>query len=140
MKLRFTALSISSMDMKTVITLRRRRNPAMPRANNTALRIKYHESGTPADMLFHLLLRQHYRAQYGNQDQHRDHFEGQQKLGEEGAPHIERRSVREAAEVHIGRSWEHMSGEISHQSQESEQQRNPEHLRQQRMALANFRA
>src|ERR1022692_3152918 len=55
----------------SVMTLRRRRNPATPRVNNTALRIRYQESGTPV-MLLHLLLRQNHRAQNGDQDQHRN--------------------------------------------------------------------
>ncbi len=46
MKLRLTALSISSMDMNTVMMLRRNRNPATPSANRIALRIRYQESGT----------------------------------------------------------------------------------------------
>ena len=44
MKLRFTALSISSMDMNTVMMLRRNRNPATPSANRIALRIRYQET------------------------------------------------------------------------------------------------
>src|ERR1035438_9504131 len=120
MKVRFTALSISSIDMKTVITLRRRMNPAIPRLNNTALRIRYQESGTPADMLLHLLLRQNHRAQNGDQDQHRNHFEWQQILGEQRAPDIQRRAMLEPAEAHIGRARKHVPREIRHQPQERE--------------------
>src|SRR5580658_2164840 len=111
MKLKLTALSISSIDMKTVMTLRRRRNPATPSANKTALRIRYQESGTP-DMLFHLLLRQHHRAQNGDQDKHGNHFEGQQILGEERAPYVQRRPMFETAEAHLGRAWKHVLHEI----------------------------
>ena len=46
MKLRFTALSISSIDMNTVMMLRRNRNPATPSTNRIALRVRYQESGT----------------------------------------------------------------------------------------------
>src|ERR1035441_5865798 len=45
-KLRFTAFSISSMDMNTVMTLRRNRKPATPRANKIALRVRNQEIGT----------------------------------------------------------------------------------------------
>src|SRR5580704_11884110 len=47
MKLRLTAFSISSIDMKTVMMLRRNRNPATPSTKSTALRIRYQERGTP---------------------------------------------------------------------------------------------
>src|SRR5580700_9085881 len=140
MKLRLTAFNISSIDMNTVITLRRNRNPAMPSVNNTALRIRYQESGTPADMLLHLLLRQHHRAQNSDQDQHRNHFEGQQILGEERAPYVERGAVLEPAEAHVARSWKHVLREVRHQPEERKQQRNPQHLRQQRAAFAYLRA
>src|ERR1035438_1163103 len=118
MKVRFTAFSISSIDMKTVITLRRRMNPAMPRLNNTALRIRYQESGTPADMLLHLLLRQNHRAQNGDQDQHRNHLEGQQILGKQRAPDVRSRAMLEPAEPHIGRTRKHVPSEIRHRSEE----------------------
>src|SRR5580698_9113138 len=139
MKLRLTALSISSIDIKTVMMLRRSRNPATPRANKSALKIRYQESGTPC-MLIELLLRQHHRPQNGNQDEHRNHFEGQQILREERASNIERGAVPEAAEVHFGRSWKHVLYEIQHQPQESEQERNPQHLREQGPAAPNLHA
>src|SRR5262245_39104009 len=47
MKLKFTALSISSIDMNTVMIFRRNKKPATPRVNRTALRIRYQERGTP---------------------------------------------------------------------------------------------
>src|ERR1022692_1461490 len=108
MKLRFTAFSISSIDMKTVITLRRRMNPAIPRLNNTALRIRYQESGTPADMLLHLLLRQNHRAPNGDEEHHRNPREGQQILGEQRTPAFRRRAMLEPAEPHIGRTRKHV--------------------------------
>src|ERR1039458_3131758 len=43
---RLTALSMSSMDMKTVIRLRLMRKPATPSENSTALRSRYQEMGT----------------------------------------------------------------------------------------------
>src|SRR6185369_2239267 len=39
---RFTALSISSIDMNMVIRLRLIKNPTIPRQNNTALSSRYH--------------------------------------------------------------------------------------------------
>src|SRR5882724_11583706 len=47
MKLRFTAFSMSSIDMKIVMMLRRKRNPATPSTNSTALRMRYQDKGTP---------------------------------------------------------------------------------------------
>jgi len=44
-KLRFTAFSISSIDMKMVMMLRLSRKPSTPRENNTALRMRYQDSG-----------------------------------------------------------------------------------------------
>ena len=46
MKLRLTAFSISSIDMNTVMMLRRNRKPATPSANSTALSVRYQEIGT----------------------------------------------------------------------------------------------
>src|SRR6185436_11780966 len=83
MKLRFTAFSISSMDMNTVIMLRRSRNPSTPSANRIALSVRYQEGGTaagrgPSGILVHLLASQHDRSQNRDQDQHAGHFEWQQ--------------------------------------------------------------
>src|ERR1039457_23787 len=99
MKLRFTALSISSMDMNTVITLRRSTKPETPSANSTALRIRYQEMGTPV-ILLQLLSRQHHGAQNGDQNEDRHHLERQQKLREQRAAHVERGAVPEGAEMH----------------------------------------
>src|SRR6266403_115393 len=38
---------MSSIDMNTVMMLRRNRNPATPSTNSTALRMRYQERGTP---------------------------------------------------------------------------------------------
>src|ERR1039457_3588069 len=84
MKLRFTALSINSMDINTVITLRRSTKPEIPSANSTALRIRYQEIGTPV-ILLQLLSRKHDGAQDGYQDQHRHYLEGKQELSKERA-------------------------------------------------------
>src|SRR5258706_13568959 len=51
MKVRLTALSISSIDMKIVIMFRRKRNPATPSTKRTALRIRYQEMGTPVILI-----------------------------------------------------------------------------------------
>src|SRR5947207_8508260 len=87
MKVRFTALSISSIDMKMVMIFRRKRNPATPSANNTALRMRYQERGTPVIGLIHLLQSEHDRPQNGDQDQHGSHFEGQQISRERSEEH-----------------------------------------------------
>jgi hypothetical protein len=82
MKLKFTALSISSIDMNTVMTLRRNRNPATQREQDGA------EDQIPGNgnaggqrrHLLDLLLRQDDRAQNRDQDQHAGDFERQQVL------------------------------------------------------------
>src|SRR5262252_1923928 len=87
MKLRFTALSISSIDMNTVIILRRNRKPATPSANKIALRIKYQEKGTPTTkgigILFDLLPGQNDGAHDGDQNQHARNFEWKQVGGKQ---------------------------------------------------------
>ena len=86
MKLRFTALSISSIDMNTVMMLRRNRKPATPSANRIALRIRYQESGTlgrECRHLIHLLSGEDDRADDRDQDQDGGDFKGQQIGGEE---------------------------------------------------------
>src|SRR5450631_1855574 len=98
MKLRLTALSISSIDMKSVMMLRRNKNPATPSTNNTALRMRYQDKGTPV-MSIHFLSRQHDGADDCDQDQYRGHFEGQQVSREERLADVLRRTAREAAEV-----------------------------------------
>src|SRR5580765_5647971 len=103
MKLRLTAFSISSIDMNTVMILRRNRNPATPSTNNTALSVRNQEIGTPV-MLFQFLPRQNDGADNGDQDQNRSHFEGQQIRREQGAADIAGRPACETAELNHGAS------------------------------------
>src|SRR5229473_3104543 len=99
MKVRFTAFNISSMDMNTVMMLRRNRKPATPSANSTALSSRYQESGTPCDISIQLLSGEHDGAEDGDQDQDAGDFEGQQILGEQRAADFERGAALESAEV-----------------------------------------
>src|ERR1700761_1050518 len=83
MKLRFTALSMSSMDMNTVMMLLRKRNPATPIANRTALRMRYQDKGTGGicGMLIDLPLRENYGAENGDENQNGDNLERQEIFG-----------------------------------------------------------
>src|SRR5256885_8879200 len=99
MKLRSTAFSISSMDMNTVMILRRNRNPATPSTNNTALSVRNQEIGTPV-ILFQFLTRQNNGADNRDQNQDRSHFEGQQIGGEQGIADIASGTAGEAAEMY----------------------------------------
>src|SRR5215813_7069865 len=96
MKLRLTALSINSMDMKTVITLRRKRKPATPSTNKMALSIRYQEMGTEGGRagsggkLFDLLSRQDNRADDRNQNQNAGHLKGKQVSSEERPAYLNR--------------------------------------------------
>ena len=100
MKLRFTALSISSMDMNTVMMLRRNRKPATPSANRIALSVRYQESGIRRSVkrkrrhLVDLLSRQHDRAEDGDQDQDAGDFKRQQVGGEQPLADLLRRCRR----------------------------------------------
>src|SRR5579862_10000962 len=107
------------MDINTVMILRRSRKPEAPSANNTALRIRYHERGTPV-ISIELLAGQHHRAQNGDQDQHGYHLEGQQVLREKRAANVRRSPVPEGAEMHAGGAWKQLLDKISHQSQKGE--------------------
>src|SRR6267154_3951707 len=100
MKVRFTALSISSIDMKMVMMLRRKRNPATPSANSTALRIRYQEIGTPVILLIHLLQGQNDRADDRDQNQNRRHFEREKIAREQRLAHVLCCATGERAEVH----------------------------------------
>src|ERR1035441_2972577 len=104
-KLRFTAFSISSMDMNTVITLRRNTKPATPNTNRMALSVRNQEIGTGMSVMsVHLLPRQDNGAHDADQDQDGGRLERQQVGGEQRAADIERRAVPEAAENHRGAS------------------------------------
>src|ERR1022692_4913967 len=94
-KLRFTALSINSMDMNTVTMLRFSRNPATPSTNRTALNIRYQLTG-----IIRPPLAQHHRAHDGHQDQHRGDFEGQQKFAEQQFAYLARVIAGEQRGVH----------------------------------------
>src|SRR5882724_7293054 len=91
MKLRFTAFSISSMDMNTVMIFRRNRKPATPRANRIALSVRNHEMGTSA-ISIHLLSCQNDCAQNCNQDKDGGHFKRKKVSGEQRHAHIVRRA------------------------------------------------
>src|SRR5580693_6005200 len=71
---RLTALSISSIDMKMVITLRLIRNAAMPMENRMAARMRYQAIGT----MLRLLPREYDRAENRHEDQHRSDLKRQQ--------------------------------------------------------------
>src|SRR6476469_4149911 len=81
MKVRFTAFSINSIDMKMVMMLRLSRKPSTPRQKSTALRIKYQESGT----MLALLPSQHHRTHDRNQDEDGGDFKRQQEIAEQEA-------------------------------------------------------
>src|ERR1019366_5933692 len=101
MKLRLTALSISSMDMNTVMMLRRNRNPATPIANKIALRIRYQAMGVLGGswgILVDLPSRQDDRPQDGNQDQDAGDFKREQVCGEKSSPDIERGALAKRSE------------------------------------------
>src|SRR5579885_1304244 len=128
MKLRFTALSISSIDMKTVIRLRRNKNPATPRPNRIALRMRYQESGVgpvkgSGGILIDLLARENDRADDGDQDQDAGDFEGQQVGGEQPRPDGLRPALEERSEAYAAGGRQQYLHHICHQPYEAEQQR-----------------
>src|SRR5689334_11928312 len=98
MKLRLTALSISSMDMNTVMMFRRNRKPATPRANRTALRVKNHDIGICV-ISVHFLSRQNDGANDRDQDEDGSDFEGEQVGGEQGSADLFRAAPAEPAEM-----------------------------------------
>src|SRR6266496_241306 len=82
MKVRFTALSISSTHMKITMALRRSSTPATPSVNRTAEML----SAGPRSML-ELPLRQHHRADDGGEEQQARDLERNQIGVEQGAGH-----------------------------------------------------
>jgi hypothetical protein len=88
------ALSMSSIDMKTVMRLRLMRKPTTPSENSTALSSRYQESGTSCEKRnslggrpFPFSLRglrgragQRNRAENRDEDEHRGDFKGQQQF------------------------------------------------------------
>src|SRR5579862_1776735 len=91
---RFTALSISSMDMNTVMMFRRTRKPTTPSPKRIALSARKYEIGTTSSLLqtladacaarpLILSLRQHHRPEDGDQDQNRSQFERENKILEQ---------------------------------------------------------
>src|SRR3954451_7643278 len=100
MKLRFTALSINSIDMNTVMMFLRNRNPATPNENKTALRMRYQESGTVVGRggILDLFPCEHDGSDDGDQNQNRGNFERQQVRREQGAADFLRSATGEASE------------------------------------------
>src|SRR5579872_4042132 len=103
MKLRLTAFSINSIDMKIEMMLRRKRKPVTPSANSTALSSRYQDKGTALPISVELLSSQHDRAQDRNQDQHAGDFEGQQIRRKQRTADLEDRAAFEAAEMRRSR-------------------------------------
>src|SRR4051812_4947217 len=77
-KLRFTALSMSSTHMNTMIAFRRVSTPTTPMQNSTALKKR-----ASASMDTLLSLAEHHGANHGGEEQHARHLEGQQVLMEQ---------------------------------------------------------
>src|ERR1700760_367414 len=74
---RLTALSMSSMDMKTVMTLRLMRNAAMPMQKSTAASTRYQAMGTTLDVLLAVFL-------LGGDGERAGEDEGEDQKGEAG--------------------------------------------------------
>src|SRR3989304_4390321 len=85
-KLRLTALSISSMDMKMTRALRRVATPATPTAKRKALRKRYAHSGT-MDLSLQLSFGEDHRPDHGREQDHRCQLEGDQVFAKEDAAH-----------------------------------------------------
>src|SRR5437588_12886935 len=102
MKLRLTALSISSIDMNTVMIFLRNRKPAIPSENRMALRSRYHDKGTAVGIggMSDFLPCEDNRADNGDQDQDGCHFERQQILGKEAEADFLCGAGSDAAERH----------------------------------------
>src|SRR5580700_4137946 len=103
---------MSSMEMKTVITLRRNRNPATPRVNRIALRIRYQASGTLwgkgiSGMLFDLLAGKHDCAENRDQDQDAGDFKGQHIDIEQRAAELLRIAVGHGSKFYALGDGEH---------------------------------
>src|SRR5579862_9910564 len=98
MKLRLTAFSISSIDMKMEMMFLRNKKPAMPSANNTALRIRYQARGGP--LILQLLSREHDGADDRDENQDGSNFKRQQILGEQRAADVLGGAALEGAEMH----------------------------------------
>src|SRR5438045_2100372 len=97
---------MSSIDMNRVMMFRRKRNPATPSANSTALRIRYQEIGTPVIVLFHLLKSEDHCSDYGDEDEDGGDFKRQQVTGKQRLAHVLRSAAGEGAEVHRARVGE----------------------------------
>src|ERR1051325_8719764 len=82
-KVRFTALSISSTHMNTMIALRRINTPNTPIVNNTAE--KKSASASISFLRFSALLAEHHRANDRGEEQNTRHLEGQQIFVEQRA-------------------------------------------------------
>src|ERR1700733_4067373 len=103
---------MSSMDMNTVMTLRRNRNPATPKVNRIALRIRYQARGTLcgrgiSGMLINLLAGEHDGSNDGDEDQDAGDFERQQVGKKEAAPDFLRIAVGHGAELHAFGDGQH---------------------------------
>src|SRR5580698_1144134 len=100
------------MEMKTVMTLRRNRNPATPKVNRIALRIRYQARGTlcgrgMSGILFDLLAAENDGSKNCDQDQDAGDFEGQQVGLEEAASDLLRIAVGHGAEFDAFGDGEH---------------------------------
>src|ERR1700722_16475068 len=120
---------MSSMEMKTVITLRRNRNPATPRVNRIALRIRYQASGTLwgkgiSGMLFDLLAGKHDCAENRDQDQDAGDFKGQHVNIKQSASELLRIPVCHGAELHAFSDWQHPLNDERDDPDEDRKQRN----------------
>ncbi len=89
MKVKFTALSISSMDMKTVMMLRRKMKPATPSVNKNSAQdqVPAQRDGS-VSAWSDFLSGEHDRAHDRDQDQDRGHFKGQQIGGEKFSSNV----------------------------------------------------
>src|SRR6185312_9137137 len=79
-KLRFTALSINSTHMNTMIALRRINTPNTPITNSTA-----EKNSASASILFSALLTQQHRSDHRREQQHARDLESQQVFVEQRA-------------------------------------------------------
>src|SRR5579862_4641555 len=103
---------MSSIDMKTVMTLRRKRKTATPSVNRIALRIRYQASGTLcgkgiSGMLVDLLAGEHDGSDDRDEDQNAGDFKRQQVGLEKAAADFLRIAVRHGAELHAFGDGQH---------------------------------
>src|SRR5437773_7094060 len=93
------------MDINTVMMLRRNRNPATPKVNRMALRIRYQASGTLcgkgiSGILIDLLAGEHDGSDDGDENQDAGDFKRQQVDQEKAASDLLRIAVGHGSEFH----------------------------------------